>query len=76
MTLTESQIVALQQGDSITVFSEEAGVVCVVIPADRYLPLPNSGGPPSEDWPRVAYPAVLKAWDAAGSPDDGELYRE
>lgn len=72
MTLTEAQVAALQQREPVTLLIEEVGVACVIVRADRFT---LSSTTTDHDWPEVARSAVLKAWDAVGSPNDGLLYQ-
>jgi hypothetical protein len=71
MTLSAEQIQAVKEGAPVTVTPPEVGDVCVLVRADVYA----LSHMMDEIDPRVAYPAVLKAWDSVGSPEDGELYR-
>ena len=72
MTLTSEQAVAVKEGEPVTVMPPEVGAECVLVRADVFAQLRYLV---DEFNPRDAYPAILKAWDSAGSPEDGDLYR-
>ncbi len=74
MTLTGEQVTAIKDGTPVTLTPAEVGEPCVVLRADVYERLKTVMM--EEDDPRVHYAATLKAWDAEGSPNDGELYRQ
>ena len=76
MVLTSEQVQALKEGEPVTLSPPEVGEECVLLRADVF-----SSGSASWCWiprklkSRDAYPAILRAWDSVGSPDDGEPYR-
>lgn len=75
MNLSSEQVEAIREGEPVRVTSDEVGTVCVVLRADVYDRVKNLIYDDSEMDPREAYPAVLRAWDEEGCPEDAELYR-
>ncbi|MDZ4686979.1 MAG: hypothetical protein SH850_18035 [Planctomycetaceae bacterium] len=74
MNLTAAQIEAIKDGEPVRVTSPEIGTACVVLRADvfdRVQRVVDYGDMPPEE----AYPALLEAWDADGSPQDAENFR-
>jgi hypothetical protein len=74
MTLTGEQVTAIKDGTPVTLTPAEVGEPCVVLRADVYARLKTVLADEDEN-PRDHYAAVLKAWDAEGHSEDGELYR-
>ena len=71
MNLTSEQLQALDHGEAVPVVVE--GRRCVMVIEEVYGRIKRV----VEDAdPRETYPAVLKAWDAVGSPDDAILYQD
>jgi hypothetical protein len=75
MNLTAEQVVAVQDGQPVSVVPPEVGAECVLLRADVYARLKHLIYDDAEMDPREAYPAVLKAWDEEGCAEDAELYR-
>lgn len=75
MTLTGEQITAIKDGTPVTLTPAEVGEPCVVLRADVYERLKTVFTDDDGD-ARIHYAATLKAWDAEGSSDDSELYKE
>jgi hypothetical protein len=72
MTLTKEQRQAIDSGDSVAVVID--GTPCVVVRQDvfdRVQRVIRDG----DMLPEQAYPIILEAWDATGSPQDAEDYR-
>ena len=71
MTLTQEQKEAVTQGHAVPVTID--GAPCVVVLEEVYERVKRvfDGDTAPED----AYPGVLAAWDAVGSPEDAEDYR-
>lgn len=72
MELTPEQIRSAQQGDIVRVNTENGELV--IVKAEVYDKL--AGLIYDELDPRETYPAVLKAWDAEGRPEDGTAYQD
>ena len=71
MELTKEQIESAQKGEVVRVHSDSGEIV--IVKAELYDKL---AGLMYDDLdPRDTYPAVLKAWDAEGSPDDETAYQ-
>lgn len=70
MTLTAEQKAAIDDGKAIPVVID--GARCIVVLQDVYERYKRVLG--DEMDPEEAYPAVLEAWDSAGSPRDAEDY--
>jgi hypothetical protein len=70
MTLTSEQKAEIDKGNAIPVVID--GAHCVVVLQDVYERCKRVIG--AEMDPEEAYPAVLEAWDSAGSPQDAEDY--
>ena len=75
MVLTNEQVQALKGGEPVTLSPPEVGYECVLVRADVFQRVQQLVLHPEEFDPRDVYPAILKAWDSVGSPDDGEPYR-
>jgi hypothetical protein len=72
MELTKEQIESAQKGEVVRVQTDSGEIV--VVKAEVYDKL--VGLVYDELDPRDTYPAVLKAWDAEGSPDDATAYQD
>ena len=72
MELTKEQIESAQKGKVVRVQTDQGEIV--IVKAEIYDQL--AGLVYDELDPREAYPAVLKAWDAEGSPDDETAYQD
>lgn len=72
MELTKEQIESAQEGEAVRVSTEKGEFV--VVKAEIYDKL--AGLVYDELDPRETYSAVLKAWDADGSPDDATAYQD
>jgi len=70
MIITNQQIDSARSGQVVRV-STDAGEL-VILNADVYDRIASLL---SND-PREAYPSVLNAWDAEGSPDDATTYQD
>jgi hypothetical protein len=75
MNLTAEQVIAVNEGQPVSVTPPEVGAECVLLRADVYARIKNLIYDDSEMDPREAYPAVLAAWNEEGCPEDAELYR-
>jgi hypothetical protein len=74
MSFTKEQREAVETSGSVPMVID--GIECVVLRADIHAKLKNViDYNDSEMSPEEAYPAILAAWDAAGSPQDAEDYR-
>ena len=67
MNLSQEQQQSILHGNVVPVLIQNTD--CLIIRRDIYDRFMSQLAP--ED----TYAAVLEAWDAAGSPDDGEVYR-
>jgi hypothetical protein len=72
MTLTQQQKVAVEQGQAVPVVID--GAQCVIVLEEVYERVKRLID--DESVAEEAYPAVLAAWDAVGSPQDAEDYRQ
>jgi hypothetical protein len=71
MNLSPQQIEALDHGEAVPVVIE--GRKCVMVMQEVYDRVKRVI---DDTDPRDTYPAVIKAWDAYGSPDDATLYQD
>lgn len=71
MNLTEQEQQAIEHGKAVPVLVGRTE--CVVIRRDVFDRVRSVI---DEDDPRQMYPAVLRAWDSVGSPDDAMLYQD
>ena len=70
MNLSPEQIQALDDGEAVPVVVD--GRECMVLVRELYDRVRKVIEPDL----REIYPAVVKAWDAYGSPDDATLYQD
>lgn len=69
MNVTSEQLEALRHGEPVPVDIEQEK--CVLILQETYEVMKQL-----LDDLRLMYPVVLQAWEADGSPEDGQLYME
>jgi hypothetical protein len=72
MELTQEQIESIQQGKAVKI--TVSGTECVVLSQAAYQDLTALRYDDMD--PREAYPGLLKAWDAEGSPADADHYKD
>lgn len=70
MNITKEQLQTAERGTPVEIRAE--GTEYVLVRKDIYEKRFDAKG--DEFDPRETYPAVLKAWDAAGSEDDETAY--
>jgi hypothetical protein len=66
MELTPQQVESVKEGKAVTLLPPEVGEECILVLAPTYWRFKWL----IDDAPEGTYPAVLDAWDSAGSPDD------
>jgi len=71
MTLTKEEQLAIASGENVSVTVD--GIRCVLVRAEVFERVRDLL---SADDPRLAYPAILRAWDDGGDPADYEEYRD
>lgn len=75
MNLTTEQLQAIEKGDPVHI--EIHGKLCVILQEQVYDRVKNIlEYDDSEMDPREAYPAMLKAWDSQGCPEDATDYQD
>jgi hypothetical protein len=74
MDLTKEEHQAIASTGNVRVTVD--GVACVLVRADLFDKVCNLLAVQNADDPRGSYPAVLRTWDAAGSPLDAEIYQD
>lgn len=74
MRLNNAQREALEQGEAVAVTVGQTE--CVILRKDVYERVKAVLFDDGEMDPCAAYPAVLRAWDSVGSPEDATLYQD
>jgi hypothetical protein len=74
MNLSPEQLQALEHGSCVPVVVQ--GREYVMLSREVYERVKRVLEYDDSESPRETYPAVLKAWDAYGSPDDATLYQD
>ena len=72
MNITKEQLQTAEQGKPVEIQAE--GTEFVLVRKDVYEKLSQER--PDEFDPRETYPAVLRAWDSAGSEEDESTYED
>jgi hypothetical protein len=74
MNLSSEQLQALEDGSAVPVVVE--GREYVMVSREVYDRVKRVIDYDDSEDVRETYPAVLKAWDAYGSPEDATLYQD
>ena len=74
MTLTNEEHQAIAGIGNVRITVD--GIDCFLVRADIFERVRNILSAESSEDPHSTYPAILRAWDQDGSPDDYEDYRD